>query len=245
MSPRSALSVTTREVPRRATIWVMAAVSLVVWGSFPFLLHWLASVPFGVSLRLGFSWLWLVIPACASIAAQLVPLRELSKWSAARARLEPVLAAALGWLDRDDVVLFYMPDWVYYVAHDPARRGGLEVVVGRKRGTVSVAWVKLDPALDPCTVPARQFAGLSRVDVLGEIEKKLGHPLRWRVAPPRRCLGTLASNQTLAVQICGPDFEQSIGYVGALLAEHLEDLECCRPGCLGGAVAAEPDPNPP
>ena len=122
MSPRSALTVTTREVPRRATIWVMAVLTLVLWGSFPLLLHWLVAAPLGVSLRLGFFWLWLVIPACAAIAAQLVPLRELSKWSAARARLEPVLAAALGWLDRDDVVLFYMPDWVYYVAHDPARR---------------------------------------------------------------------------------------------------------------------------
>ena len=103
------------------------------------------------------------------------------------------------------------------------------MVVQRNRERVSVTWVKLDPALDPCTIPARQFAGLSRVDVLGEIEKKLGHPLRWRVAPPRRCMGIFASNQTLAVQICGPDFEQSIGHVGALLAEHLEDLECCRP----------------
>lgn len=229
MSPRSALTVTTREVPRRATIWVMAVLTLVLWGSFPLLLHWLVAAPLGVSLRLGFFWLWLVIPACAAIAAQLVPLRELSKWSAARARLEPVLAAALGWLDRDDAVLFYAPDWLYYVAPDRARCGGLEVVVQRNRERVSVTWVKLDPALDPCTVPARQFAGLSRVDVLGEIEKKLGHPLRWRVAPPRRCLGIFASNQTLAVQICGPDFEQSIGYVGALLAEHLEDLECCRP----------------
>ena len=229
MSPRSALTVTTREVPRRATIWVMAVLTLVLWGSFPLLLHWLVAAPLGVSLRLGFFWLWLVIPACAAIAAQLVPLRELSKWSAARARLEPVLAAALGWLDRDDAVLFYAPDWLYYVAPDRARCGGLEVVVQRNRERVSVTWVKLDPALDPCTIPARQFAGLSRVDVLGEIEKKLGHPLRWRVAPPRRCLGIFASNQTLAVQICGPDFEQSIGYVGALLAEHLEDLECCRP----------------
>ena len=229
MSPRSALTVTTREVPRRATIWVMAVLTLVLWGSFPLLLHWLVAAPLGVSLRLGFFWLWLVIPACAAIAAQLVPLRELSKWSAARARLEPVLAAALGWLDRDDAVLFYAPDWLYYVAPDRARCGGLEVVVQRNRERVSVTWVKLDPALDPCTVPARQFAGLSRVDVLGEIEKKLGHPLRWRVAPPRRCLGIFASNQTLAVQICGPDFEQSIGHVGALLAEHLEDLECCRP----------------
>ena len=229
MSPRSALTVTTREVPRRATIWVMAVLTLVLWGSFPLLLHWLVAAPLGVSLRLGFFWLWLVIPACAAIAAQLVPLRELSKWSAARARLEPVLAAALGWLDRDDAVLFYAPDWLYYVAPDRARCGGLEVVVQRNRERVSVTWVKLDPALDPCTIPARQFAGLSRVDVLGEIEKKLGHPLRWRVAPPRRCLGIFASNQTLAVQICGPDFEQSIGHVGALLAEHLEDLECCRP----------------
>lgn len=237
------MSVTTREVPRRVTIWVMAVLTLVLWGSFPLLLHWLVAAPLGVSLRLGFFWLWLVIPACAAIAAQLVPLRELSKWSAARARLERVLAAALGWLDRDDVVLFYAPDWLYYVAPDRARCGGLEVVVQRNRERVSVTWVKLDPALDPCTIPARQFAALSRVDVLGEIEKKLGHPLRWRVAPPRRCLGTLASNQTLAVQISGPDFEQSIGYVGALLAEHLEDLECCRPGCLGGAVAAEPDPS--
>ena len=225
----SAVKPTARDLPRKAGIWATAGASLLMYASLPLVVHSGAAAPQGAQLRVGYYWLWLLLPAVVTAAVFLVPLRELSKWSAARARLERVLAAALGWLDRDDVVLFYAPDWLYYVAPDRARCGGLEVVVQRNRERVSVTWVKLDPALDPCTVPARQFAGLSRVDVLGEIEKKLGHPLRWRVAPPRRCLGIFASNQTLAVQICGPDFEQSIGHVGALLAEHLEDLECCRP----------------
>lgn len=200
-----------------------------MFASLPLVVHSGVAAPQGVQLRFGYYWLWLLLPAVVTAAVSLVPLRELSRWHSARVKLEPVLCASLGWGARADITLFYMPDWLYYLAPDPARHGGLEVVVGRKRETVSVAWVDLDPAADPRSIPARQFAGLSRVDVLGAIEKKLGHPLQWRVPPPRQRLGIFASNQTLAVQISGPDFQQTIGYVGALLAEHLRDLECCRP----------------
>jgi len=156
------------------------------------------SLIFGVAALLG-SW------------QPLRPLALRSRWEAARQRAEPLIVREMNWSAREDLVIFYFPDLLLYVARDQRRGGALELYVDVRRGSVAAGWCEFPPGLQANAMSVVEFLQLPHYDLLASIAKVGGNAVLW--AHPKR-----GWNKRSPVVVRGPRLDESLRAVSTALS---------------------------